>query len=128
LLDYREYAEARDRLTHALVLRQELGDLPGIANCLDGIGGLLAAHAKRDDAIRIAGAAEALRKTLQLPLEPMHFGMGPNVASSLHTTAGDFAARPMQPRADVLETCPSLIPPTGGGASTDISTAGSECA
>jgi ATP/maltotriose-dependent transcriptional regulator MalT len=66
-----EQAEAQMRFVDALVLRQELGDLPGIADCLEGIGGLLAVRKRLADAVCLAGAAEALRETLELPLGPM---------------------------------------------------------
>jgi non-specific serine/threonine protein kinase len=52
-------------------LREELGDLPGVADCLDGIGGVVALRKQAAEAVSLAGAADPLRETLELPLGPM---------------------------------------------------------
>ena len=71
LLDLSEFAQARGLLGESLSISQELGDHQGLARCLEAFAGLAALEHQPDLAFRLAGAAEALRDTLEIPLWPV---------------------------------------------------------
>jgi predicted ATPase/class 3 adenylate cyclase len=59
-----EYERARAALRESIRMFQEMGDLPGITWTLDDIGDLELHEAHFEQALRLAGAAEAFRKAL----------------------------------------------------------------
>ena len=70
VLDEGDYASARPLLDESLLLNLELGDRTAIAYLLEDYGGLAAAEAQPDLALRLAGFAAALRATIGAPLPP----------------------------------------------------------
>jgi non-specific serine/threonine protein kinase len=70
LLDLGDLAAARLLLTESITLSQELGDRQGLARCLEAMACLAAVGHQPELALRLAGAAAALRDTSELPLSP----------------------------------------------------------
>jgi non-specific serine/threonine protein kinase len=66
-----EFAQARRLLTESLSISQELVDHQGLARCLEAFAGMAALEHQPELAFRLAGAAEALRDTLEIPLWPV---------------------------------------------------------
>lgn len=64
------HPEAQTRFAESLMLRQEAGDVAMIARSLEGMAALAAARAEPERAVRLAGAADALRQTIGAPLHP----------------------------------------------------------
>ena len=52
-------------------MRKTLGDKLGIAECLEGLGGLAGIRGQSEQAARLFGAAEALRQAVGAPLSPV---------------------------------------------------------
>ena len=69
--DQGDYSSARPLYEESLVIFGELGDGRGIARVFEGLAGLAAARAQPERALRLAGAAAALRKSLGAPLPPI---------------------------------------------------------
>jgi tetratricopeptide (TPR) repeat protein len=69
--DQGDYSSARPLYEESLVIFGELGDGRGIARVLEGLAGLAAARAQPERALRLAGAAAALREALGAPLPPI---------------------------------------------------------
>lgn len=65
-----DYATARAFLTESLLIRQELKDWGGVPESLLGFAGLAAVQGQSDRAIRLFGAADALREGIGLSLSP----------------------------------------------------------
>jgi hypothetical protein len=63
-------ARASSLLADGLRLTRELGDRVVLANSLDAVAALAIAIGQAEEALRIAGAAERLRKTIGVPLFP----------------------------------------------------------
>jgi tetratricopeptide (TPR) repeat protein len=61
LMDQREYAEAHARLAESLRVQQQLGSVGGIALVLERFAWVAAAQGLAERALRLAGAAAALR-------------------------------------------------------------------
>src|SRR5262249_20772687 len=64
-------ASARSLYAESLVIRRELEDKRGIAECLEKIAGLAALQRQPKQAARLLGSAESLRATIDAPLPPM---------------------------------------------------------
>jgi adenylate cyclase len=62
------YAEARALYREGLAIQRELGDGWAVAYLLEAFGGLAVAQTQPERAIRLAGAAAALRQTIGAPL------------------------------------------------------------
>jgi predicted ATPase/class 3 adenylate cyclase/DNA-binding CsgD family transcriptional regulator len=62
---------ARDHLRSCMAIHAELGDVAGIAEVLERFVGLAVAQARFAGALRLAGAASALRARIGAPLSPM---------------------------------------------------------
>jgi non-specific serine/threonine protein kinase len=58
-------------LEESLVLSKELDYRGGIASCLEGLAGVAAAHKQLVWAAGLWGAAEVLRETVGIPLQPV---------------------------------------------------------
>lgn len=69
-LDMGDLTAARKILMESLTLNEELGDRRAIAFVLEDCAGLAAALGQAERAVRLAGAANALRQELQSPLSP----------------------------------------------------------
>jgi tetratricopeptide (TPR) repeat protein len=54
----------------ALTLRGEVGDKKGIITCLEGLAGIACGCRQSARAVRLFGAAEALRRVIHVPLPP----------------------------------------------------------
>ncbi len=65
-----DYAGARAFLEDSLAINQELGDRTGIAFILEYFAELAATQKQMERALRLAGAAEALRDSIGAPLSP----------------------------------------------------------
>jgi predicted ATPase/class 3 adenylate cyclase len=70
LLHSGELAGVRAMLDESLTLNREIGDRTAIAYCLEDFAGLAAASGEYQRALRLAGAAAALRQALGSPLPP----------------------------------------------------------
>jgi hypothetical protein len=57
-------------LRESLVLRREMGNRPGIAECLEGLAAVATVD-QGERAVRLLGAAEALRRVIAMPLPPV---------------------------------------------------------
>jgi tetratricopeptide (TPR) repeat protein len=69
--DQGDYAAARCRLIEALAVSRELGDRRHQAQVLESLAEVAAAEGQPERAIRLAGAAGALRRILDAPLAPL---------------------------------------------------------
>jgi len=65
-----EHAEAASLLGHGLLLAEEYGDRTLLAHCFEGLSGLASAVGEHERAIRLGGAAAALREATGAPLPP----------------------------------------------------------
>jgi tetratricopeptide (TPR) repeat protein len=65
------YAEAHGLYTESLDLYRTLEERRGIALCLDSLASLLLTRAEADSAVRLWGAADALRDALGVPRPPL---------------------------------------------------------
>lgn len=70
LIDLGVWAEAGAVLAESLRLNRELGDRTALAFVLEFLAGLAAATERHDTALRLGGAAEALRESLGATLAP----------------------------------------------------------
>jgi len=70
VLDEGKFADARPLLDESLTLNRELGDQTAIAYLIEDYGGLAAAEAQPEKALRLAGFAAALREAIGAPLPP----------------------------------------------------------
>jgi adenylate cyclase len=70
VLDEGDYASARPLLDESLAINRELGDQTAIAYLIEDYGGLAAAEAQPERALRLAGFAAALREAIGAPLPP----------------------------------------------------------
>lgn len=66
-----DHAAARGSFAQALTLFQNLGHRRGIARALDGFATSAAAEGQAKRALRLAGAASAIRHTVGNPLQPI---------------------------------------------------------
>jgi predicted ATPase/DNA-binding SARP family transcriptional activator len=69
-VDRGDLDEATQRFRSAIALNREFGNRPGIACSLEGLACVAGALAHADRALRLAGAAAALREALKWPLSP----------------------------------------------------------
>jgi DNA-binding CsgD family transcriptional regulator len=65
------YAAAHQRLSASLVIQQDLADTAGAAFVLERLAALAAAQGRHASALRLAGAAAALRRAAGAPLSPV---------------------------------------------------------
>jgi predicted ATPase/DNA-binding CsgD family transcriptional regulator len=70
LLDVGDLDRARNCLVESISLSQELGDRRGLAHCLEAFACVAVREGQPEQALRLVGAAEALRDTSELPLSP----------------------------------------------------------
>jgi non-specific serine/threonine protein kinase len=71
VLDQQDYATAHALLKESLTINQELGDRWAIAYVLEEFAGLAAVQGQPDRALRLAGAAAAVREVIGSPLSPI---------------------------------------------------------
>jgi non-specific serine/threonine protein kinase len=64
------YREAQAQFVESLTLRQEAGDVAKIARSLEGMAAMAAGRAQPERAVRLVGAADAMRETVGAPLHP----------------------------------------------------------
>jgi predicted ATPase/DNA-binding CsgD family transcriptional regulator len=65
-----DHATARVHLCESLTIQRDHGNVPGVAQVLERFSGLAAAQEQLEGAVRIAGAADALRQRGGGPLTP----------------------------------------------------------
>jgi non-specific serine/threonine protein kinase len=65
-----DYAAARARYAESLAIHGRSGDRGGVAYALEGLAGLAALEGQAARALRLAGAASALREQTGMPLNP----------------------------------------------------------
>lgn len=68
--DEADCMRARSLFEESMVIFGELGDIRGVARLLEGFMGLALAQGQPERALRLAGAASALRKEHGVPLSP----------------------------------------------------------
>ncbi len=69
-LDQGDDDRATSLLRESLTLRNEIGDKHGVVDCLDSLAAVAIAQSQLERALQLAGAAEALRAALAVPLSP----------------------------------------------------------
>ncbi len=69
-IDLGRLTEVRGHFGAALAVARELGDRQNIALVLGGVAGLAAAQGEPERAMRLVGAADALRETIKCVLDP----------------------------------------------------------
>jgi hypothetical protein len=69
-LSQKDYAAARDFLIENIHINRDLGDRPGLAFSLELCAQTAAAQQQAARALRLAGAAAALRENIGAPLSP----------------------------------------------------------
>jgi predicted ATPase len=93
VLDEGDYAAARPLLDESLVIARELGDQTAIAYLIEDYGGLAAAEAQPERALRLAGFAAALRETIGAPLPPAEQARVDRMIAPAHAALPDTAAQ-----------------------------------
>jgi hypothetical protein len=100
-----DYGTARDLFVDSLVIRRELGDERGAAECLEGLAIVIGAQGEPERASWLFGAIQALRERIGATLPPAdrvkHKGQVESVRSRLGETA--FAAALAAGRAITLD-------------------------
>jgi hypothetical protein len=86
-----ELAAARASHAESTVIRRELWDRAGIAECLEGWAELAAVEEQPERAARLFGAAAALRETLGAPLPPSDRVEYERRLATLRSTLGEPA-------------------------------------
>ncbi len=66
-----ESQSAAELFVESLTLRNQVGNLEGLAEAMDGLAGVASADRRPERAVRLFAAAEALRKSRQIPLRPL---------------------------------------------------------
>ena len=82
--DQGDYISARAVYEESMVIFGELGDLRGIARLLESFAGLAAAQAQLKRALRLFGAAAALREALGISLSPAEQNKLKETLDSVH--------------------------------------------
>jgi tetratricopeptide (TPR) repeat protein len=72
--DEGDYGAACSMYEKALIISQELADRKALAYLLEDLGCLAAAQSQQERALRLAGAAAALREAISAPLTPSEHG------------------------------------------------------
>lgn len=68
--DQGRYPQARELLEESMIAYRELGDRRGVADTLEGLAGVLQMQAETEQAVRLWGAADALRESIGAPMHP----------------------------------------------------------
>jgi len=84
-----DVAAARTRLVEAAALHRQVRDLEGLAYCLDGLAGLALALGDAAAGSRLAGAAEAARRTIGVTIWPLLQGLADQLDGALRLTLGE---------------------------------------
>jgi predicted ATPase len=93
VLDEGDYAAARPLLDESLAITRELGDQTAIAYLLEDYGGLAAAEAQPERALRLAGFAAAQREAIGAPLPPAEQARVDRMIAPAHAALPDTAAQ-----------------------------------
>ena len=91
LIEQRDHAAARAPLREALVTYRDAGDREGVADCLEGCARLAATVGLADQAVRLAGAAAALRAVIVTPARGERTNLDRHLAGA-RATLGPRAA------------------------------------
>jgi hypothetical protein len=93
-------------LRKSLSLFQELSDRAGIADCLNGLAGVLAGKGDVRRAVRLLGAADALRTATGVPLPPSDRTDRERTVGAIRLLIDDraFAAAYHEGQTEALET------------------------
>jgi tetratricopeptide (TPR) repeat protein len=84
-----ELAVAHERLFRSAVLHRQVRDQEGLANCLDGLAGLVLALGVPRAAARLAGAAEAARAALGVAVWPLLRGQVDRLEEAVRAALGE---------------------------------------
>ena len=84
-------ARAEALLAESLAIRRDLGDKRGIAECLEALATSALRRNDPDHAVRLLGAAAALRTTIQIPIPPCDLPAYEHLLTQLRTALGDAA-------------------------------------
>jgi len=87
-----DHATARGALNEALDIFRVLGHALGITYSLEGLATLAAGHGRAAPALRLAGAAAALRDTIGSPLAPVDQAMLERWLRPARAALGDAGA------------------------------------
>ena len=66
----RDWDRAKERLAESLEVRQEIGDKGGSAWCLERLAGIAMAQGQAEKAVRLFGAAAAMRSSIGSVIDP----------------------------------------------------------
>jgi len=104
-LKRQEYAGATAALQTDLRLYRALGYNWGLAVCLEGLARIFHAQGSTDDAVRLCGAAEALREATGMPRSPQERGNYDSAVAAMCAALGHapFAVTWVEGRAMSLE-------------------------
>jgi hypothetical protein len=83
-------AASRAFFVESLSLRREGGEKRGMAECLEGLGGLDAALGRHELAARRLAAATALREAISAPLSPIALREQQEIVARLRDALGDL--------------------------------------
>ena len=79
---------ARERFEACLAIWRDLGNRQGVASLLGGLAGLEFSLGRPEPAARLWGAAEALRETIDVPLQPFERGRYDRDVAAARAQAG----------------------------------------
>lgn len=104
-LKRQDYGGATAALQTAIRLYRELGYKWGLAVCLEGLARIFHAQGSTDDAVRLFGAAEALREATGMPRSPQERGNYDSAVAAMCAALGHapFAVTWVEGRAMSLE-------------------------
>lgn len=100
-----EYSSARLKVEQGLIVLYELRDQKAIAGCLENLAKISTALRQTQKAVRLLGAAAALRDTISAPLRPVDRSDVERDVADARAALGEeaFAAAWAQGRAMTLE-------------------------
>jgi tetratricopeptide (TPR) repeat protein len=88
-----DFQAAQQYHEESLTIRRELGDQRGIADCLEELAQAAGGQGQPERAVRLFGAAHALRHALGAPLSPPEQPRQEEQLAALRTALGDAAFR-----------------------------------
>jgi predicted ATPase/DNA-binding CsgD family transcriptional regulator len=115
-----EFTASRALYEESFIINLEIGDKLNTASCLEGLAGVAAALGNPGWAVRLLGAAEALRDTLSIPIPPVELPLYERLVTTTRPQIGEKAfakalaeGRSMSPeQAMASEALATLPPPT----------------
>jgi predicted ATPase/transcriptional regulator with XRE-family HTH domain len=110
-----DYAAARALYKESLAIGRVVSDNRHIASCLEGLAGLCVAQGEPVGAVRLWGAAEALREAMGTPIPPVYRANYDRSIANTRTQLGEqaFAAAWTEGRTMTLEQVLNAGKPSG---------------